>query len=148
MVKVVMGDILDTGAMVICHQVNCKNAIGAGVARQICEKWPIVREKYKGVFEQVLDWHSVLGKIQRVHIGNGRYVVNIFGQDGYGKDRVYTDYDALAGAFQKINDTFAGMSVAIPHGLGCGLAGGDWLKVEELIVRYLPKCEVTIYIKE
>ena len=32
---------------IICHQVNCKGVMGAGLAKQIRDKWPVVFDEYK-----------------------------------------------------------------------------------------------------
>lgn len=145
--EIIRGDLLSSDANAICHQVNCRNAMGAGIAAAISEKWPIVKERYKKAFENLKDWHSLLGKIQTVKIGQNRYVVNIFGQDDYGHDGVYTDYSALNRAFKQLNKRFAGQTVAFPYGFGCGLGGGEWTDVEMLMVKLLPNCDVQIYMK-
>jgi O-acetyl-ADP-ribose deacetylase (regulator of RNase III) len=67
--EIIRGDLLSSDANAICHQVNCRNAMGAGIAAAISEKWPIVKERYKKAFENLKDWHSLLGKIQTVKIG-------------------------------------------------------------------------------
>lgn len=45
-IKHVKGDILATPTRnedtVICHQVNCCGVMGAGLAKQIRDKWPVV----------------------------------------------------------------------------------------------------------
>ena len=145
--EIIRGDLLSSDANAICHQVNCRNAMGAGIAATIVEKWPIVKERYKKAFENLKDWHSLLGKIQTVKIGQNRYVVNIFGQDDYGHDGVYTDYSALNRAFKQLNKRFAGQTVAFPYGFGCGLGGGDWTDIERMIVILMPDCDVKIYLK-
>ena len=40
-------DIFDSGADIICHQVNCQGVMGSGLAKQIRERYPIVYEEYK-----------------------------------------------------------------------------------------------------
>ena len=40
MIKIIDGDLLKSGADIICHQVNCSNAMNSGVAKQIREKAP------------------------------------------------------------------------------------------------------------
>lgn len=104
--------------------------------------------------------HSLLGKVQYV-AANGKnqkrtdpIIVNIFGQEYYGRDGVYTDTSALIRAFRELNESVREAAkrgrppvVAFPYGFGCGLAGGDWSEVEELIVKYLPDCDVKIYLK-
>ena len=41
-----MGSLLEADADIICHQVNCQGAMGAGVAKQIADKWPNVKKEY------------------------------------------------------------------------------------------------------
>lgn len=145
--EIIRGDLLSSDANAICYQVNCRCVMGAGVAAAIIEKWPIVKERYRKAFENLKDWHSLLGKIQTVKIGQNRYVVNIFGQDDYGHNGVYTDYSALNRAFKQLNKRFAGQTVAFPYGFGCGLGGGDWTDIERMMVILLPDCDVKIYLK-
>lgn len=123
------GDILESDADVICHQVNCKGVMGAGLAKQIREAWPCVYEEYKD-FCDIGD--AELGTIQICRIG-GRAVVNMFAQDGYGTDRQYTDYNALRICLSNVRDIFKDYVIAIPHGIGCGLGGGDWNIVNTII---------------
>ena len=53
----------------------------------------------------------------------------------------------MKNALRKINRLCADKSVAFPHGIGCGLAGGDWGTVEKMIIRNLPDCNVKVYLK-
>ena len=49
-VKLIEGNILTSPTCnentIICHQVNCRAAMGAGLARQIRDKWPVVFDEY------------------------------------------------------------------------------------------------------
>lgn len=47
MIKTVEGNILDAEEDIICHQVNCKGVMGAGLAKQIKSKYPNVYKDYK-----------------------------------------------------------------------------------------------------
>ena len=33
----------------ICQQVNCRGVMGAGLAKQIRDKWPVVFDEYKKI---------------------------------------------------------------------------------------------------
>ena len=68
--------------------------------------------------------------------------MNIFGQDFYGRDKQYTDYNALFKGFvdsitdyRDINkfNCDVQIPIAIPYNIGCGLAGGDWNIVEKIL---------------
>ena len=146
-IHVVKGDIFNTYCNIICHQVNCQGVMGHGIAKQ-------VKEKYKGVFNEYkryCDAHAdnrevMLGEALIVDIDYGaavldwlvdkerKYIANIFGQLTYGTG-LRTDYKALVLGLEVVAN-FAkehNLSVAIPYKIGCGLAGGDWNKVNTLI---------------
>lgn len=151
MFEIIHGDILDASADYICHQVNCRNAMGAGVAKALYTKWPEVKEEYHRFCKQIGDPQKLLGRVQMVRVAAAdKTIVNIFGQLNYGREAgvTYTDYRALQSAFIKLNQLCVGKCVAFPYGFGCGLAGGDWIIVESLMLRYLCDCNVTIYFKE
>ncbi len=151
-VRLIRGNLLDSDAKYICQQVNCQGAMGAGLAKQIAEKWPNVKREYVKFCDSKKQKQDLLGDIQLVAANGGLQkkgdplIVNIFGQFYYGHDGVYTDYSALIRAFRKMNQLYKGERLAFPYGFGCGLAGGEWQDVEELIVKYLPDCDVTIYL--
>ncbi len=146
----VHGDLLEANADAICQQVNCRNVMGAGLAREICARWPDVKELYHEYCDECGDPYALLGSVHvvRKH-GNMPFdVVNVFGQLNYGRQSVcYTSYNALEAAFLEINSLYRRKTVAFPYKFGCGLAGGDWTLVQELIQDCLTDCEVMIYIK-
>lgn len=47
MIKIIDGDLFETDAKFIVHQVNCMGRMGSGVALQVKEKYPHVYEEYK-----------------------------------------------------------------------------------------------------
>lgn len=146
-------DLLSINAAAICHQVNCQNVMGAGVAKAIAEKYPEVKREYHALCLKTKAAHTspkvLLGTVQVVPVNSvSKAVVNIFGQQYYGRFGVYTDYDALAKAFTEINEMFAGKRIAFPYGFGCGLAGGDWMTVEKLMLKHLWGCDVVVCLKE
>lgn len=129
--KIIEKDITTVTSGVICQQVNCRKVMGAGLALQIAKKWPQVRQVY-------LRSHPVLGGILPVQVEPHLIVCNIYGQDGYGRGRKYTNYGALTEAFQHMFWEYADMDVYIPEGMGCGLAGGDWKIISYIIEQWLP----------
>ena len=96
-IKHVKGDILTTPTRnedtVICHQVNCCGVMGAGLAKQIRDKWPVVFDEYKKICGT-----DRLGDSQTVQVAPQLYVANLFGQLNYGRDKRQTNYAALAAA--------------------------------------------------
>ena len=134
MIQIRKGNILDASENIICHQVNCKGVMGAGLALQI-------RDEYPEVYEEYLEWcnnvnsSKLLGRCQIVMHDKYRYIANLYGQLNFGRNHCYTNYNALRSAFLELLDyaqTY-NFSIAIPYSIGCGLAGGDWSIVYEMI---------------
>lgn len=72
-------------------------------------------------------------------------VVNCYTQ--YGTKRLDNqtpiDYEALTLCLRKINSIFKGKHVGLPF-IGAGLAGGDWVRIKQIILDELVDCELTI----
>ena len=140
MVSHVIGNLLDSNCDYICQQVNCQGRMGSGIAKQIRERWPEVYEKYLSEHEfwteKMGRSSSPLGNVDIVRINNSNQsVINIYAQHNYGYDgKRYTSYDAFAKALELIKSYIpGGASIGFPHGIGCGLGGGNWLVISALI---------------
>lgn len=149
-VKEFVGDILQSNEEIIIHQVNCKGVMGGGIALQIRNKYP---EVYADYHELCLSYNSspykrssdLLGNIQVCKCSGGRTIINLFAQDGFGRMKCQTDYEALNKCLTKVGAEFIGKTIAIPYKMSCGLAGGDWSVVKKMIEDILIDCEVHIY---
>lgn len=145
-VKIINGSLFQTIAPVICHQVNCRGKMGSGVAKQIRELYPMAYERYRLMCDLGKDNPSrLLGCIQHVYCKDdssatgARVIVNMFAQDRYGYDGIcYTDYRAFEHCLEKLKRIVEpDSSIAMPCKIGCGLAGGDWNIVYDLIDQIL-----------
>ena len=148
MIEIVQGNIFNSGADVICHQVNCRAAMRSGVAKQVRELFPEVFEAYRRHCNTTPN-SELLGSVQFCVIderGNGRFIANIFAQEDFGYDgKQYSDYEALREALDVVNTRFAGKSIAIPYLMSCHRGGGEWDCVNQIIVDALKDCKVTYY---
>jgi len=117
--------------------------MGAGLARAIREKFPIVYQDYRNAYNQgeLELGHVIFSKIQKDPL---LYVASLCGQYNYGRSGQYTNYKALEICFSKVvgyrNSNFspARGEIFIPYKLGCGLAGGQWPIVLRLLERIIP----------
>jgi O-acetyl-ADP-ribose deacetylase (regulator of RNase III) len=139
--KIIKGNILDIKEGFICHQVNCKGSMGAGIALQIRRKWPHVYEDYRNAFHKGL---LFLGNVVESEITPDLYVAHLCGQYDYGRKpgRVYTEYAALAEAMLTLVAGSDRRPIYVPYGMGCGFAGGDWKIVSRLIDKLMPSAVV------
>ena len=147
MIKIVNGDLLKASETIIAHQVNCQGKMNLGLAKQIRNTCPNVYNDYKKLCNRESPY-ELLGETQLIMVDKTRYVANIFAQLDYGrKPIIYTDYDALFKGLKYIKDLAKenNKSVALPFGLGCGLAGGSWNEVYGIIEDVFSDYEVTLY---
>ena len=86
-------NLLDVKSGIICHQVNCIGAMGAGIALQIKNKWPVVFNDYKKECQLfVHNPKKLLGKVQDTLVSDKLVVANCFGQVYPGRNGIMTDY--------------------------------------------------------
>lgn len=152
------GNIVNTDAKWILHQVNCKGQMNSGVAKAIKDKWPRAEEVYKQACEQAERNNThLLGLSYPCYV---RYypcqkVVHLFGQYDFGYDgRRYTSYDALYVALEDFIETQYSLEVdslderdrtiAIPWRMGCGRGGGNWEIVMAMIEQIFKDYDGTI----
>ena len=145
MVTIKKGDLLKANETVIAHQVNCCGVAG-GLAADIFKKWPYAKKDYTDITSR-LPGKVLFGMAQFTgQQRDGHIICNLFGQFNPGADYNPTKLEQALeqlGNYARTREC----SVALPYGLSCGIAGGDWNEVYEIIERTLTDVEVTIYKK-
>ena len=132
MIKYVQGDLLETHAQLILHQVNLQGVMGGGLALSIAQKYPSVYHEYRnfvGVLGEVL-----FSKTDDFIVGN------CYSQN----EDFTTNYDALEMCLLRVRYYMMAhnlYTVAIPYKYGCGIAYGNWEKVEGIFKRVLSPFE-------
>ena len=143
MIKHIKCDIFESGANIVCHQVNCQGVMGSGIAKQVREKYPHVYDLYKNFCDahkhnpSVMLGHCLPYATWEEYNTNFNGIVNLFAQEKFGYDgKCYTDYDALHQCLGYVNEHikyFDDKTVAIPYLMGCHRGGGDWNVVYKMI---------------
>lgn len=134
-----IGDLLECDADLLCHQTNYFGVMGGGIAASIYAR-ALSKDSY-AVYQKTCNENrrSLLGSIQILPYEDcdGRYIVNIFSQDDLNPraNGCTTDYSALRDCLQQVERyAFANrLTVALPGYIGCGIAGGDWRCVYQII---------------
>ena len=141
-------NMLNSDAPIICQQVNCKGVMGAGLAKQIRNRYPDIYDYYRHAYTGN---HLKLGNVLFFDTlnDNNQIIANLCGQDGYGRGMRYTDYDALKTCLNTVK-TYATTNnidrIGIPYGMSCGLAGGNWDVVTNIIKDVFKDTNITIEI--
>lgn len=126
------GDLLKSGCDVIAHQVNEYGVMGAGIAKQIRDKFPEVYESYKGMVEACREKGlNLYGTVHSIVTNQKhKYIANCFTQ----RNGV-TDYNLLKTAVTQLRGAALmskAKTIGIPYKYGCGIARGDWKEVEKI----------------
>lgn len=143
MITIKKMNILDCEENIIVHQVNIQGIMGGGLARQLANKYPNLEKEYSEFCKfNNNDYNRLKGKVFKIMIQD-KMIMNIFTQ----KQNFDTDYEMLKIALEEVKKYAKSfnLNVAIPHGIGCGIANGNWNKVYKIIEEVFDDYEVTLY---
>jgi appr-1-p processing enzyme family len=147
----ILGDITRISHGLIMHQVNCQNVMGAGVAKNLYQTYPQVKELYHQLAEEYNTPTKRFGLLQPVEISDELIIINSFSQFAYGNSKrtgkVYTDEHVLMKNLKRC-DLMAkekNLTAYVPNQIGCGLAGGDWQRIRQFILK---ETDIIIVVKE
>lgn len=146
-------DIRNTPLKYIAHGVNCQNAMGSGVAKALFDKWPQVKEQYHSFMNEGMNSgrspKDFLGTYQeRIEVEPDKFVINLFTQLNYGYDgKRYVNYNAILTSLRLSIYRYDIKQMAIPK-IGCGLAGGDWNFLEQILTDAFLDWDVELWVYE
>ena len=135
------------GVKVIAHVCNDLGRWGKGFVLALSARWPLPEAAYRAWFAAGKGGGFARGAVQFVPAEPYVWVANMVGQRGVkrGSSGPPIRYPALAQCLQQVaaKATELGASVHLPR-VGCGLAGGDWARVEPLIDEHLVAASVAV----
>lgn len=136
------------GYKIITHICNDMGGWGKGFVLAITKKWKEPESEYRGWFKNKENFH--LGEIQIVQVEEGIWVCNMIGQHKTitnSKGIAPIRYEAVEKCLEKLTDVALTLktSVHMPR-IGCGLAGGKWEEIKQIIERTLLKNNVEVYV--
>ncbi|MGW1498607.1 macro domain-containing protein [Streptomyces mirabilis] len=138
------------GVKLIAHVCNDLGGWGKGFVLALSRRWPEPEAAYRAWHRDRAHNDFGLGATQFVQVEKYVWVANLIGQRGMrtGSKGVPVRYEAIDTGLAHVATKAAELdaSVHMPR-IGCGLAGGDWSRVEPLIVRQLVErgVAVTVY---
>ena len=143
--------IIKVGNRIIIHICNDIGAWGAGFVLALSKRWKQPEESYRQWYADRNRNNFALGAFQLVQIENNLSVANLIGQHG-----IYSDnrgmppirYEALKKSLISLVKDLQNLEDVTIHmpKIGCGLAGGSWDKVEEIINSTLIKQGYPCYV--
>lgn len=146
MIREVSGNLLDSKANILCHQVNFEGVMGGGIALALKNRF-MSEGQYRS-YQAYCDGlrEKALGTILYTQIDEKQYIANMFCQNSWAEQGALTNYDAMRRCFREIEFAAARnhLSVAIPGFIGCGIAGGDWRIVTGIIKEIFHQSRVPV----
>lgn len=167
MIRIINGNLFNSKANFIIHQVNCCSIMGSGVAKQVADLFPHVEKEYLRYLKHCnKEKIEPLGTAQYIPVDswalvmvdtlkNNRvdaydkeyqYIVNLFGQKSFGKG-LQTDLKAMKRAFIDIYNKAKSINatVAMPYRIGSFRGGADWNDVYAIIQDIFKDVDVEIW---
>ncbi len=145
--KVIKGDLIKMAVAgefdVIVHGCNCFCKMGAGIAKQVKEVFP---EAYEADMQTQKGGKSKLGHFSYAEIKRDNFdvtVISAYTQYKYWGAELLVDYEAIYNVFTEVRSSFAGKRIGIPM-IGAGLAGGDWVTIENIISEIMYFEDITV----
>lgn len=140
------GNLFMSNCKIFCHQTNCRGAMGRGIAASVRALYPRAYHELQLRYSLGL---AELGEIDfcccwDAEAKDDRFIVNMYSQDNYfpvNKGIVFTDYVAFRKCCRRIKheiyrywpNSTDKIKIGFPSHIGCGLAGGDWTIVRQII---------------
>jgi len=131
--QIINGDIFKVAKSgFIMHQVNCRGAMGRGIARAFRDNYPQIFEQYRRTCA-VVDKSKLLGKFEIVKLRDDLFGINSYSQLDFGTHQKQTNEDLLIRNIRKlaILSKNSGLQAYVPYRIGCALGGGNWSLIEE-----------------
>lgn len=130
--------------VVILHGSNCFANMGAGVAKYLSSKYPQVLEVDR---KTVRGSESKLGTISVAEISPYFHIVNCYSQFHYGMGKVNADYKAIRESLEEVARRYDSSWEIRTVQIGCGLARGNWAKVESIMKNTFKGKNLNVYCK-
>lgn len=128
--------------MTIVHVTNDKGGWGKGFVMALERRFPGLGDRWRKLKQKI-------GDVEIQGVAPMLDVAHCCAQSGYksAQNPVPLDYDALRRCLRKVaaHVGYQGSAGVCMPRIGCGLAGGDWSRVEAIISDELKDVDVYVY---
>lgn len=116
---------------------------GGGVARQLANRYKNLEEEYRQYCSNYNnEYEKLKGTVLFIQV-EYKTIANLFSQ----KPNFDTDYEVMKKGLEQIKEVAKknNLSIAIPYGIGCGIANGNWNEVYKIVDEVFSNYKVTLY---
>jgi len=136
MIKEIKANLLDfpEGINVIVTCCNCQNTFGSGIAAQIKSRYPEAYQAdidFYNSCEPDNRFKEMMGNFSQIRVDKNKFIVNLYAQFNFGREKRQLDYEAFYSGLEKIRDPLLKSPqkkwvIGFPYKIGSDRAGGDW----------------------
>lgn len=148
MIRYQTGNLLDSDAQALVNTVNTVGVMGKGVALQFKQQFPGNTKLYIKACKEgtVAIGRMLVTKDSSIHTGE-KFIINFPTKTDWRKPSEYSYIEeGLKNLVQVIKENKI-VSIALPP-IGAGNGGLNWIKVKQLIEKYLKHLDCTVYVFE
>lgn len=150
MIRYREGDVFESDWDVLAHGCNIRHVMGAGFAKEVKSRYPaafsvdgVAHKKAFDVFHNLGNFSVAKVEGSSPEHNQGRYVYNLYTQADFGPGR-QVDYLAVQNSLRRMywdlqENDLTSKDICMPR-IGCGLGGGFWPIIEEIIKSELKDC--------
>jgi O-acetyl-ADP-ribose deacetylase (regulator of RNase III) len=150
----------------IAHSCNCQNVMGGGIAKQIKDRYPKAYEAdaefHNEEYNDGGGWKGAIGnyskaviETQWTHLPHAT-IYNLYTQSGFSTKQREVNYEYFWRAMKAMqedllftqHETGESQVLGLPHGISCGLAGGNWKIIKAMIEDIFLDSLIKTYIVE
>lgn len=159
-IKIVDGDLLTAKEKIIAQQCNCLSTTSFGLSKAVVDKYPWVtvysirrrdgRKNYAVESDRdvpgTVKYFTSPQETKTIACMFGQWSQGKFARKGFPTTYKDTKKDRLEyfkSCLESLEDYAGDERIAMPYGIGCGLAGGDWLKYSEMLEK--SKLNIVLY---
>lgn len=135
-------NILDVPTDYILHQTNCVTTRPKGLSKTLAQRFPrSCPYEYRQQYGHNPD---VPGTVFIAENQQRPAIINLFGQYHPGRPtesetaelRQQYFWSGLEAVMDYLDGREGPVTIAVPNHIGCGLAGGDWTKYEQMLQKF------------
>lgn len=154
-IEYIKGDLFLTDKPIIVHGCNTLGTMGAGVAKQVKERYPKAYQTYMEDARILGTISTVLDHDRKIPDALTKVIVNAITQAQIGfSPKKYVSYDAIMSCMEEVDSLHTWLksvhytgeyAVAMPM-IGAGLGGGDWNIIEAIIEEKMKNLKPYVYV--
>jgi O-acetyl-ADP-ribose deacetylase (regulator of RNase III) len=142
MLREIQGDVFESGAPIIAHGCNTVGVMGAGIAKEMRNRYPLMHMRY----QQMCDEQTFIpGHVFLYYVGGeDLHIANLATQKYPGRNAKLEYIEESMSKLIEFCETYNISTIAMPR-IGAGIGGLDWKDVVVMLGKKFGDSKVDIH---